>query len=128
MPQIVMFKPGNCYPPLQDHVEIGFDRLRLKPGTNHLSDAEFAALSNHPDYPSYAARKALVVHSTQELVDVIPLSEVPADLSAYNVEEAGDIIDGTHDLDVLKRWYSADARVTVKKAITQRTKDLGGNP
>ena len=128
MPQVVIFKPGNCYPPLKENVSIGFDRLRLKPGSNPLSDAQFAALSAHPDYAAYVERKALVVHTTQELAPTIPLSEIPADLSAYNVEDAGDIIDGSHDIDVLKRWASADARITVKKAIAQRIKDLGGNP
>ena len=128
MPQVVLFKPENCYPPLKQTAGIGFDRLRLVAGSNHLSDAQFDALIAHPDYPAYVERKALVVHSTQELVAVIPLSEIPADLSSYNVEDAGEIIDGSHDIDVLKRWAAADARVTIKRAIAQRVKDLGGNP
>jgi hypothetical protein len=126
MPQIVIYKPENTYPQQLPGTGVGFDRLRLKAGSNHLSDTEFESLSQHPDYPAYVARKALVVHEPKEEVEPVPLSEIPKDLSAYNVDESGDIIDGTHDADVLKVWQKADNRVSVKRAISQRLKDLGG--
>lgn len=126
MPQIVIFKPGNCYPPLNPQVGIGFDRLRLKPGANHISDEQFNALTSHPSYLSYVERKALIVHHAEKEVQAVPLSETPANLAGYNVDDAEDIIDNTHDIDVLKRWLNDEPRKTARTALNQRIKDLQG--
>jgi hypothetical protein len=126
MPQIVIYKPQNCYPPQAPGTRVGFDRLRLKSGINHLSDVDFAKLKSHPAYQGYVDRKALVVQEPKEEVEVVPLSETPANLSAYNVDEAEDIIDNTHDLDVLKRWLSGETRVTTRRDLNQRIKDIEG--
>ena len=126
MPTIVIYKPGNCYPEQREGSSVGFDRLLLKAGANHLSDTEFSRLKAHPDFAGYVQRKALVVQEPKEEVDPVPFSDIPASLAGYNTTEAEDIIDATHDADVLRRWLSAERRVATKKSLTQRIKDLGG--
>lgn len=125
---LVIFKPENCYPPLNSGTGIAFDRVRLKAGLNTLSESDYQKLSEHPSFADYLDRKALVVQEPVSDVEVIPLSDTPANLSGYNVEDAGEIIDNTHDLDILRRWLSAETRKTTRAALTQRIKDLGGNP
>jgi len=123
----VIFKPGNCYPQQKEGSKVGFDRLRLNTGANHLTEAEFAALSAHPAFQSYVDRKALVVQESKETVELVPLSEIPANLSAFNVGEAEEIIDNTHDADILRRWLKEETRATTRKSLTRRLKDLGGD-
>jgi hypothetical protein len=120
VPKIVIYKPENCYPPQREGTQVGFDRIRLKSGVNHLSDEKYQDLAQHPSFPEYADRKALVVQEEQSEVQTVPFSEVPKDLTAYNTTEADAIIDGTHDKDVLNLWLKADARAGVRKAINQR--------
>jgi len=124
MPKIVIYKPENCYPQQRAGTQVGFDRIRLKDGVNHLSDVSYKALIEHPDYPAYADRKALVVQEAQEEVQTVPFTEIPQNLTAYNPKEADAIIDRTHDKDVLNQWLKADSRAPVRKAITARLKDL----
>lgn len=124
---IVIYKPANTYPQQAEGSQVGFDRLRLKTGVNHLTDAQFAALSKHPDYPAYVARKALVVQEEKDEVAVIPLTDIPANLSGYNTQEADEIIDNTHDVDILKRWLKDETRSTTRRDLTRRIKDLGGD-
>lgn len=121
---IVIYKPQNCFPPKSELSRIGFDRLFLKPGTNHLSDSSLSALKAHPDFQSYADRKALVVKEGES--ETIPLTDTPANLSAYNVDDAEQIIDDTHDVAVLKAWLKAEPRKMTRADLTQRIKDLGG--
>ena len=126
MPTIVIYKPSNCYPQQNEGSKVAFDRLLLNTGANHLSDDQFAKLKIHPDFDGYVARKALVVQEAKAEVEVVPLSEIPANLAAYTTAEADEIIDSTHDVDVLKRWLSTEMRSTTRKDLTRRIKDLGG--
>jgi hypothetical protein len=121
---ILIYKAENCYP--QRTGAIAFDGIELTPGVNHLSDADIAKLQAHPDFGAYQERKALAVKETEpdKEVQTVPLSEVPKDLSAYNVGEADDIVDNTHDVDVLNRWLIGETRSTVRRNITQRKKAI----
>lgn len=123
----VIYKPENCYPQQGPRSKIRFDRLTLDPGTNHLSEAQFSTLAAHPDFKAYVNRKALIIQEPKEEVELVPLSDIPANLSAYNLTEAGDIIDNTHDVDVLKRWLKDENRKGARDQITLRIKNLGGN-
>jgi hypothetical protein len=127
MPTIVIYKPGNCYPQQGEGTSVGFDRLLLRAGTNHLTDAEFGRLNVHPDFADYVARKALVVQEPKDEVEVVPLSDIPLNLAAYTTGEADEIIDNTHDVDILKRWLTTENRLTTRKDLTRRIKDLGGD-
>jgi hypothetical protein len=127
MPTIVIYKPGNCYPEQREGSKVAFDRLLLRSGINHLSDADFAKLKAHPDFAGYAERKALVVQEPKDEVEIVPLSDIPANLSSFNVAAADDVIDNTHDVDVLRRWLKEETRATTRKSLTQRIKDLGGD-
>lgn len=123
---IVIYKPRNTYPPQGEGTRVGFDRLILKAGVNHLSDEVFATLKRHPDFASYVERKALVVQESTTKVDPVPLTEIPKNLTGYNVEEAEEIIDETHDIDVLKAWLQGESRKTTRNDINQRIKQLEG--
>jgi hypothetical protein len=127
MPTIVIYKPGNCFPQQAEGSKVGFDRLLLRPGTNHLSDDQFSKLQAHPAFSGYVSRGALVVQQPKDEVEVIPLSDVPANLAEYNTREADEIIDNTHDVDILKRWLSNEPRSTTRNDLTRRIKDLGGD-
>src|SRR6056297_1415782 len=126
MPQVVIFKPQNCYPPLSSNTGIGFDRLRLKPGANPLSDEAFSALAKHPSFQSYVGRKALIIQDQKADVEPVPLTDIPQDLTGYNVDEADEIIDKTNDLSVLQQWLSRETRITTKRDLDRRIKDLEG--
>ena len=124
---VVIYKPSNCYPQQADGSSVGFDRIVLRTGTNHLSDQQFSKLKAHPDFPGYVARNAVVVQESKEAVEVVPLTDIPANLAGYTTPEADAIIDNTHDVDILKRWLSTENRATTRKDLTRRIKDLGGS-
>lgn len=123
---VVIYKPGNCYPQQTEGSKVGFDRLRLNTGANHLTAEQFATLKAHPDFQAYVDRKALVVQEPNAEVQVVPLTDIPADLAAYNVADADEIIDNTHDADILRAWLKAETRATTRRSLTRRIKDLGG--
>lgn len=127
MSKSVIFKPAKCYPPMSKSAPLGFDRVRLKAGVNHLNAKDFQILINHPDYQSYADRGAVVAMEPEKVVEDIPLSDTPANLGAYNVGEAEDIVNATEDIDVLKRWLSAETRKTTRDDLIRQIKDLGGS-
>lgn len=116
------FHPHNCFPVRKGRVK--FDSIELKSGTNFLSDIDFARLKEHPDYPRYVEWEAIKVQESDAPVDSIPLSDVPANLSAYSPKKAESIVDDTYDLDLLKRWLEAESRVTVKRVLEGRIQDL----
>ena len=126
MSKIVILKNANLFPPRKREARLNLDRVSLKDGSNFLSDEQFNKVSRHPLYQALVERKALVVQEPQSEVEPVPLSEVPANLSGYNVEEADDIIDNTYDLDVLKRWLSAETRKTTRDDLNRRIKDIEG--
>lgn len=127
MSESVIFKPAKCYPPMAPTARLWFDRVRLKAGVNHLNDKDFQTLTTHPDYQGYADRGAVVAMEPEAVVKDIPLSDTPANLGAYNVGEAEDIINATEDIDVLKRWLSAETRKTTRDDLIRQIKDLGGS-
>ena len=119
---IVIYKPKNCVP--QRLGNIIFDSVELKPGANMLTDKDYGRLSKHPDFEKYKTLKALVVQEPKEEVEPVPLTSIPQNLSGYNVEEAEDIIDNTHDVDVLQRWLTAETRKTTRTDLERRIKDI----
>jgi hypothetical protein len=121
---IVIFKPENCYPPRRAGIQL--DQIVLTPGVNHLSPEQTARLRAHPTFGQYQARNAIVVQEPVSEVTPIPLSDVPSNLSGYNVEQAEEIIDQTHDVDVLQRWLSGETRKTARTVIERRIDNLKG--
>lgn len=118
----LIFHPHKCFPPRKGAVK--FDSIELKSGINFLNDVDFSRLSSHPDYTRYVEWEAIKVQESDAPVDSIPLSDVPANLSAYSPKKAESIVDDTYDVDVLKRWLEAESRVTVKRVLEGRIQDL----
>lgn len=129
MTTCVVYKPTACFPPKGVASEVFFDSLCLKAGAkNYLTDDELERLISHDDYPRYEAWGAIeVIQPEQEAPELAPAPGqpiYPANLSGISVEKAEDIVNGCDDVVVLRAWFDAETRKTLREILTRRIEEI----
>ena len=128
MTKIVVYRPEACNPPRGKNAALNLDdypwRLRLSPGNNQVSDEDAAKLEEHPSFAKYEASEALTIKDTPEESSPSDSTAAPENLSQLNVDEAGDLIDQTDNVDLLNKWLAAERRVTTRADLERRIKAL----
>ena len=129
MSTCIVYKPSKTYPPQAATAEVWFDNLVLKPGSrNFLSDSQLAELQAHPDYARYQGWGAIEVISPELATPELPITDrgtaYPSNLSGISVEKAEDIVNACDDLAVLRAWFDAETRKTLREILTRRIEEI----
>lgn len=118
--------------------------VRLEPGENRISLADSDRLQAHPRWAHYRDLGILEIKSLVEPTPspkppaselsyrVVPVAEVadpddPTDilsLVGFTVAQATPIVEAETDLERLQRWSAADSRVSLKRVISERIRQL----
>lgn len=131
MSTCVVYKPSKCYPPQAATAEVWFDNVILRPGAgNFLNDSQLDTLISHPDFPRYEAWDALEVVTPDtpapELPTVAGAATYPASLGGISVDKAEDIVNACDDVAVLRAWFDAETRKTLREILTRRISEIVG--
>jgi len=123
MPQVVIFYPEKCQPPMKPGAGLAFDMIALTAGTNALEETQIQELQKHPDYQRFYRLKAIELVQESEEVDPTANTQI-IDLGFYAVEEASTVINSTVDLMTLDAWLKTEQRKAVRTTIATRISQL----
>lgn len=123
MPQIVIFYPERCQPPMKPGASLSFDTIVLTAGANALEELRIQELQKHPDYQRFSKLKAIELVQQSEVVDPMANTQI-VDLDSYAVEEASTVINSTVDLTTLDAWLKVEQRKSVRTIIATRINQL----
>ncbi|BAS57968.1 hypothetical protein NIES2135_26500 [Leptolyngbya boryana NIES-2135] len=122
MNKLVLFRPEKLNPPRKG--EQYYDRLQLKPGTNHLSEVELAKLLAHPDYEQHRIWGAIEpVEPKAKIENKVP-TEGETGLDKLSDVAAQKVIEQTFDVAVLETWLKSEKRKVLINAINRRVTEL----
>lgn len=129
MSTCVVYKPSKCYPPQTATAELWFDTIALKAGPkNFLDDQQLQALVDHPDYPRYRAWDAIEIMAPETPAPELPAIDgkttYPSNLSGLSVDKAEHIVNACDDLIVLRTWFDAETRKTLREILTRRISEI----
>jgi hypothetical protein len=113
------------YDPLQESPRRNgdryFDKVRLKPGRNNLSESDFSSLKSHSDFDYYIKLKAIEI-----IEEKVPV-EANSSLDTLDANTALQVIKGEYDLEKLKHWQKQELvgkkRKTVLNNLAIQIKD-----
>lgn len=131
MSTCVVYKPSKCYPPQAATAEVWFDSIILKAGSgNFLNDGQLEQLMDHPDFVRYDTWGAIEVVTPDTPAPDLPVVQgqptYPANLSGISVEKAEDIVNACDDVAVLRAWFDAETRKTLREILTRRIQEIIG--
>jgi hypothetical protein len=122
MNKLVLFRPEKLNPPRKG--EQYYDRLQLKPGTNHLSETELAKLLAHPDYKQHYAWGAIEPVEPKAKIEKKVPTEGESGLDKLSEEDAQKVIEQTFDVSTLEAWLKAEKRKVLINSINRRVAEL----
>lgn len=122
MNKLVLFRPEKLNPPRKG--EQYYDRLQLKPGTNHLSEVELAKLLAHPDYEQHRIWGAIEVVKPEAKIENKVPTEGETGLDKLSDVAAQKVIEQTFDVAVLETWLKSEKRKVLINAINRRVTEL----
>jgi hypothetical protein len=95
--------------------------LKLIPGINKVSDADWAKVKDHPKVKAYLADGTLkVVDGKADEIEPGSADAIDETLSGLSEKKAIDLIDETVDENLLLSWKSGEKRGKVIKAIDEQ--------
>ena len=98
-------------------------KYQLRPGeVTDIDDKEWSELYKHPFYQNMVTTGEYELLGSSEKEDKVEAE--PASLSSLNWNKATDLVESTHDSELLKRWAKKDKRSSVKKAIKNQLETL----
>lgn len=126
---IITYNPQLENPPREKEVTLGFsfigtkaastEHVYLKSGVNRDIDAKtWEKLKEKSLVQDLLKLGAITVQEDIEVVEVAP--KATGGLSNLPVKEAVSAINASFDIDLLKEWDAAEARVRIKNTIAKR--------
>lgn len=120
--KLVLFRPEKLNPPSKG--EEYYDRLRLNPGTNHISSDELEKLLAHPDYDQHSKWGAIeVVESKAKIEKKVP-TQGESGLDSLEIDAAQKVIEQSFDIPTLEAWLAKEQRKVLINAINRRIAEL----
>lgn len=122
---LISYRPENENPPREAGISLGllnektkqYDTLRLVPGLNRDVDPEL--WSRAKQLKEITNRLAMRV-----IEEITELEEIPdtstTEITTLSVDKVQQVVELTHDLNLLDKWFEADKRVRVRNAIQRR--------
>lgn len=122
---LISYRPENENPPREAGISLGllnektkqYDTLRLVPGLNRDVDPEL--WSRAKQLKEITNRLAMKV-----IEEITELEEIPdtstTEITTLSVDKVQQVVELTHDLNLLDKWFEADKRVRVRNAIQRR--------
>ena len=98
-------------------------KYQLRPGeVTDIDDKDWEQLCQHKFYKEMVASGEYELLGSSKKEDKVEAE--PASLSSLNWNKATDLVESTHDSELLKRWEKKDKRSSVKKAIKNQLETL----
>lgn len=122
---LISYRPENENPPREAGISLGllnektkqYDTLRLVPGLNRDVDPEL--WSRAKQLKEITTRLSMKV-----IEEITELEEIPdtstTEITTLSVDKVQQVVELTHDLNLLDKWFEADKRVRVRNAIQRR--------
>jgi len=126
---LISYRPENENPPREAGFSIGiyndktfqYDTLRLVPGLNRDIDVQLWARAK--ELGEISSRLSMKV-----IEEITELEEIPdtssTEITTLSVDKVQQVIELTHDLNQLEKWFEADKRVRVRNAIQRRILEI----
>lgn len=122
---LISYRPENENPPREAGISLAikndatqqFDTLRLVPGLNR--DIEKDLWERAKTLKDIETRISMKV-----IEEITELEEIPdtasTEITTLSVDKVQQVVELTHDLTTLDKWFEADKRVRVRNAIQRR--------
>ena len=119
--KLIVFKPEDLVIRAK---ALSFDGIKIdRAGINYqLTSEEVDRLIAHPDFPRYLNKGLEVKEAETEEAEVIdPKANAQfADLSGFTLNQIDEIVNTTHDSEILRKWLAGEKRVKARRAIENR--------
>lgn len=122
---LISYRPENENPPREAGISFGlynertkqYETLRLVPGLNRDVDVELWKKVKELDE---VTRRI----SMKVIEEITELEEIPdtstTEITTLSVDKVQQVVELTHDINTLEKWFEADKRVRVRNAIQRR--------
>ena len=108
---------------------LSFDGIKIdRAGINYqLTTEEVDRLVAHPDFPRYHGKGLEIKEAEMTEAEVIdPKANAQfSDLSGFTLAQIDEVVNSTHDTEILKKWLAEEKRVKARRAIENRIDAIG---